>query len=86
MRRIWLLLLLPVAAALALSLLVNPIDSQANHQGGGGDGDRARDPGVRGGMPGAGGPLAGLSSTEQAFFELGLEDFNEAEDVADDEP
>src|SRR5512134_591857 len=83
MRRIWLLLLLPVAAALALSLLVNPIDSQANHQGGGGDGDRARDPGVRGGMPGAGGPLPGLSSTEQAFFELGLEDFNEAEEVAD---
>jgi len=83
MGRIWLLVVLPaVAAALALSLLVKPIDSNANHWGGG-DGDRAKDPGVRDGLPGAGGPIAGLSSTEQAFFELGLEDFNEAEDVAD---
>jgi len=43
----------------------------------------ARDPGVRGGPPGAGGPIAGLTANEIRFFELGLEDFNEAEDVAD---
>ena len=31
---------------------------------------RARDPGVRAGTGAAGGPIAGLSSTEQAFFAL----------------
>ena len=45
--------------------------------------DPARDRGVRGGARGAGGPLDGLSGTEVAFFELGKEDFEEAEDVAD---
>src|SRR5262245_41151724 len=45
--------------------------------------DPARDPGVRGGAPGAGGHLDGLSGTEVAFFELGKEDFSEAEDVGD---
>ncbi len=40
---------------------------------------RARDPGVRGGSPGAGGAIAGLSANELAFFELGLEDFSEEE-------
>ena len=44
---------------------------------------RARDPGVRGGAAGAGGHIAGLTANEIRFFELGLEDFNEAEDVAD---
>jgi hypothetical protein len=44
---------------------------------------RARDPGVRGGDPGAGGPIAGLTPNESAFFTLGKEDFEEAEDVAD---
>jgi CxxC motif-containing protein (DUF1111 family) len=43
----------------------------------------ARDPGVRGGNPGAGEPLPGLNATQTAFFELGKEDFEEAEDVAD---
>jgi CxxC motif-containing protein (DUF1111 family) len=45
--------------------------------------DPARDPGVRGGAPGAGGHLDGLSRTEARFFELGKEDFEEVEDVAD---
>jgi CxxC motif-containing protein (DUF1111 family) len=44
---------------------------------------RARDPGVRAGDPGAGGPLAGLTHEEEAFFEAGLEDFAEAEGVGD---
>jgi CxxC motif-containing protein (DUF1111 family) len=38
---------------------------------------------VRFGPAGAGHPLADLTSIELRFFELGLEDFNEAEDVAD---
>ena len=50
-----------------------------------------RDPGLRGGAPGAGGHLPGLTTTnpdgsaggEVAFFELGLEDFGENEDVPD---
>jgi len=44
---------------------------------------RARDPGVRGGDPGAGGPIAGLTPKEQAFFDRGREDFNEEERVRD---
>jgi CxxC motif-containing protein (DUF1111 family) len=38
---------------------------------------------VRGDPAGAGGPIAGLSMNETAFFNLGKEDFEEAEDVAD---
>ena len=43
----------------------------------------ARDPGVRAGDAGAGGPLAGLSSTQTAFFQAGAADFAEEEAVAD---
>jgi CxxC motif-containing protein (DUF1111 family) len=43
----------------------------------------ARDPGVRGGPPGAGGQLPGLTPGEAAFFALGKEDFEEAEGVGD---
>jgi len=43
----------------------------------------ARDPGVRFGAADAGDPFADLTANEHAFFELGKEDFNEAEDVAD---
>jgi CxxC motif-containing protein (DUF1111 family) len=42
-----------------------------------------RDPGVRGGPAGAGGPLPGLNTAETAAFETGLEDFEEAEGVGD---
>jgi CxxC motif-containing protein (DUF1111 family) len=41
------------------------------------------DPGVQGGPPRAGGPLAGLSANEHLFFEVGLEDFAEAEGIGD---
>jgi CxxC motif-containing protein (DUF1111 family) len=44
---------------------------------------RASDPGVRGGAPGAGGPIEGLTGNEPAFFNAGLADFSEAEEVAD---
>jgi len=43
----------------------------------------ARDPGVRFGPADAGEPIAGLTANELRFFELGKEDFEEAEDVAD---
>jgi CxxC motif-containing protein (DUF1111 family) len=42
---------------------------------------RARDPGVRGGRLGAGGPLANLSPEENEMFTVGLEDFSEEEEV-----
>jgi CxxC motif-containing protein (DUF1111 family) len=41
------------------------------------------DPGVRPGAAGAGQPLAGLTANELAFFNAGLEDFEEAEGVGD---
>jgi CxxC motif-containing protein (DUF1111 family) len=43
----------------------------------------ARDPGLRGGAADAGGPLAGLTANQLAFFDQGKDDFNEAEEVAD---
>lgn len=42
-----------------------------------------RDPGVRGGAPGAGGPIAGLTAGQRKFFDAGLDDFLEVEDVPD---
>jgi CxxC motif-containing protein (DUF1111 family) len=44
---------------------------------------RAKDPGVRGGPNGAGGPLPGLTTAEREMFVVGREDFAEAEDDAD---
>src|SRR4026209_2152810 len=41
----------------------------------------AHDPGVRGGAPGTGGPIAGLTARENEFFLVGQEDFEEAEEV-----
>jgi CxxC motif-containing protein (DUF1111 family) len=45
--------------------------------------DFARDPGVRGGAPAAGGPLSGLTANEQRFFLHGKDDFEELEEVDD---
>ena len=42
----------------------------------------AQDPGVRGGAPGAGGPMAGLSGTESAFFTRSRDTFQEVDGVA----
>jgi len=41
----------------------------------------ARDPGVRGGAPGAGGPIPGLTADETEMFVVGLADFSEEEKV-----
>jgi CxxC motif-containing protein (DUF1111 family) len=43
----------------------------------------ATDPGVRSGAAGAGAALAGLTPNEHSYFNVGLEDFEEAEDVPD---
>jgi hypothetical protein len=55
-------------------------------RGGGGGGDpgptsQATDPGVRGGAPGAGGPLPGLSSLEMQFFTAATVRFNAVDGV-----
>jgi CxxC motif-containing protein (DUF1111 family) len=44
---------------------------------------RARDPGVRGGNPGAGDAISGLIGNQPMFFDVGKEDFEEAEEVPD---
>ena len=66
----------PLLTAAIATLFIFQVDTAT------GDGP-ARDPGVRGGAPGAGGHLDGLTRTEARFFELGKEDFEEVEDVAD---
>jgi CxxC motif-containing protein (DUF1111 family) len=43
----------------------------------------ARDPGVRGGAAGAGGPIDGLTARQIKFFQTGKDDFEEVEVVAD---
>jgi CxxC motif-containing protein (DUF1111 family) len=43
---------------------------------------RARDPGVRGGAPGAGGSIAGLTASESAFFAASRDTFQEVDNVA----
>src|SRR5215831_15095303 len=47
------------------------------------DPSAARDPGARAGAAGTGGPLAGLTATELAFFNTGKDDFVEVENVVD---
>src|SRR5437764_5133905 len=42
---------------------------------------QTRDPGIRGGSPGAGGPLPGLTAEELAAFTGGLAAFQEVDDV-----
>jgi len=41
----------------------------------------AHDPGVRGGPPGAGGPIAALSANQLAFFNAGMDSFEETASV-----
>jgi CxxC motif-containing protein (DUF1111 family) len=83
MRRLWILPAISATALVAaLTVPIEPASSQSRDR----DrdrGERVRDPGVRGGAPGAGGPLLHLTPNEQAFFALGLEDFIEEEGVRD---
>jgi cytochrome c peroxidase len=70
-------------AATALSVPASAQQGQSSFQQEQSSSQGPRDPGVRGGAPGAGGHLPGLTRDEIAFFELGLEDFAEAEGVGD---
>ena len=62
-------------AVMAVSALIVPQSSSAVFF--------SVDPGVRGGAPGAGGPIPGLTANEVAFFDQGLKDFEEQEGVGD---
>jgi CxxC motif-containing protein (DUF1111 family) len=44
--------------------------------------NRASDPGVRGGAPGAGSPIAGLTANQLTFFNTGQAEFNEIDSVS----
>src|SRR4051812_35378195 len=43
----------------------------------------ARDPGVRGGAPAAGQPIAGLKPQEIEYFNAGKDEFEEAEEISE---
>lgn len=75
--------------AIALFLSTSAIRAQdrfsTNGSGGNnspGSGSHAKDPGVRGGAPGAGGGLAGMSSDYENFFTAALARFQEVDSVS----
>jgi CxxC motif-containing protein (DUF1111 family) len=72
------LLLIP---ALVLLTVVGLHGSPADSRGGTQNNNRASDPGVRGGPPGAGTPIAGLTSNQLSFFSAGLTNFAEIDSV-----
>ena len=74
-KRLLIALLLFVAVGTLLVLRTETVTSQSSVS--------ARDPGVRGGTPGAGGPYGGLTPSQLAFFQAGQADFAEVDDVAD---
>jgi CxxC motif-containing protein (DUF1111 family) len=55
--------------------------SPADSRGGTQNTNHASDPGVRGGPPGAGTPIAGLTSNQLSFFSAGLTNFAEIDSV-----
>ncbi len=61
----------------ALALPVVTFTLVAGMQGASG----AHDPGVRSGAPGAGSPIAGLTTSQLNFFTAGLSTFNEIDSV-----
>jgi len=65
-----------IVAVVVVALLATSLATQAQF-------NRARDPGVRGGPPGAGRMIPGLSVNQQRFFAVGQADFGEAEGVGD---
>ena len=64
--------LVPILAMAGILVLEIGISSQSTS---------ARDPGVRSGAPGAGGPLPGLTTQQLEYFNAGKLDFEEAEEV-----
>ncbi len=43
---------------------------------------RASDPGVRGGDPGAGGPIDGLTTRQGVFFDVGKDEFEDVDGMS----
>ncbi len=73
---------LPVAGLIGFFLFHTQLVSSQTFQP---SSSRARDPGVRepDGPADAGGPIAGLSDAERAFFDAGKDDFEETDGVAE---
>ncbi len=63
-------------AVVLVVVLATAFVSQAQHY-------RAKDPGVRGGAPGAGGMLPGLTAGQQAFFVAGQAEFADADKIGE---
>jgi len=72
-----LLYAVPVAGLIGLFLFQTEIVSSQTFQ----STSRAHDPGVRGGDPGAGDPIHGLTRGQLAFFNAGKDEFEEVEGV-----
>lgn len=73
-RKLPALLLLPALVLLLAAALQGAPDSGPPSGG-------AHDPGVRGGAPGAGTPIAGLTTNQLAFFNAGLTNFGQIDSV-----
>ncbi|HXP71275.1 MAG TPA: di-heme oxidoredictase family protein [Candidatus Dormibacteraeota bacterium] len=73
-----------VAVALVTGSTVAFAQFRDGHGGDGGSatGNHSLDPGVRGGPPGAGGPLSGMSTDYQNFFTAALARFQETDSVS----
>ena len=73
-----------VAVALVTGSTVAFAQFHDGHSGDGGSatGNHSLDPGVRGGPPGAGGPLGGMSTDYQNFFAAALARFQETDSVS----
>jgi len=72
------ILILP---ALVFMLVAGLEGAPGNDRTGPQNNTRASDPGVRGGPPGAGTPVAGLTTNQLAFFSAGLTNFEEIDSV-----
>ena len=73
-----------VAVALVTGSTVAVAQFHDGHGGDGGSatGNHSLDPGVRGGPPGAGGPLSGMSTDYQNFFTAAVARFQETDSVS----
>jgi CxxC motif-containing protein (DUF1111 family) len=68
-------------AGLGLPILIFLLTAGLQGSSPGNNNNRATDPGVRGGPPAAGTPIAGLTTNQLAFFSAGLTNFEEIESV-----
>ena len=87
-RRVWVDVLFRFAL-FAVAVIVGSTVAFAQFQGNNGDGNggsatgnHSLDPGVRGGSPGAGGPLGGMNTDYQNFFAAALARFQETDSVS----